>query len=209
MKTDRKPRQLVCLRCEHTEFAPATSTAAQEFRGETLEVAAQVMRCTHCGWETLAPGQLDALRLATADAYRSQHGLLTSGEIRACREALGLSQRAFAARLSVGEASIPRWESSGVQEKVYDDLIRSVMGEPECEFSPQTVWSCTLFVPTGCDSWESCVPSGVAGLLLPEAATPTESLLAGLEVEQLPALREWEAHVAQNNQAPNVFCSLG
>ena len=124
MKTDRKPRRLICLKCEGEKFAAAEGEVVQEYRGETLSVRTPVMRCAHCAWETLGPGQVDALRVATADAYRHKHGLLTSGQIRAARLACGLSQRAFADALGVGQASVPRWESWQVQEFVYDDAIR-------------------------------------------------------------------------------------
>lgn len=124
MKTNRKSRKMVCLRCEHTEFAATLGEVQQVFRGATLQVQTPVMRCAHCGWETLGAGQLDGLRIATADAYRVSRGLLTSIEIRAIRESAGLSQRAFAAALSVGPASIPRWESWQVQEPVYDAKLR-------------------------------------------------------------------------------------
>lgn len=124
MKTVRKPRRLICLKCEGEEFAPAEGEVVQEYRGDTLAVRTPVMRCAHCAWETLGPGQVDALRIATADAYRRKHGLLTSGQIRAARNACGLSQRAFADVLGVGQASVPRWESWQVQEAVYDDAIR-------------------------------------------------------------------------------------
>lgn len=124
MKTDRKPRRLICLKCEGGAFAAAEGEIVQEYRGETLTVRTPVMRCAHCAWETLGPGQVDALRVATADAYRRKHGLLTSGEIRTVRQACGLSQRAFADALGVGQASVPRWESWQVQEAVYDAAIR-------------------------------------------------------------------------------------
>lgn len=124
MKTARKPRRLVCLKCDGETFAEAQGEIAQEFRGETLRVCTPVMRCAACGWETLGPGQVDKLRVATADAYRRRRGLLASTEIRAIRESAGLGQRAFAAALDVGEASIPRWESWQVQEAVYDERIR-------------------------------------------------------------------------------------
>ncbi len=125
MKTTRESRKLVCLRCERTEFAPAEGEVIQEFRGESFVVRTPVMRCDHCGWETLGRGQLDPLRMRTADAYRSKHGLLTSTEIRRRRATFGMSQREFAAHLGVGQASIPRWETWQVQEPVYDMLIRA------------------------------------------------------------------------------------
>lgn len=125
MKTTHKPA--VCLCCDGEDFALVQSLVEQEFRGETLRVPAQVWRCQTkgCGQETLVRGQLDALRLATADAYRARHGLMTSGEIRALREQAGLSQRKFAEAVGVGPASIPRWESWQVQEPVYDEKLRA------------------------------------------------------------------------------------
>ncbi len=101
-----------------------TLKVSQEFRGETFCVDSPGLRCAHCGWETTDLNQLDALRVAVADAYREKHDLLTSQQIRNIRETLKLSQRKFAELLRVGEASIPRWESWKVQEEVYDKHIR-------------------------------------------------------------------------------------
>ncbi|HVU31794.1 MAG TPA: type II TA system antitoxin MqsA family protein [Opitutaceae bacterium] len=113
-----------CLHCGGTAFAETEGDVIQEFRGETLTVTMPVLRCTHCGWQTLPPGHLDELRVRVADAYRRKHGLLTSRDIRDRREQLGMSQRRFAEFLGVGAASIPRWESWQVQEKLYDEKIR-------------------------------------------------------------------------------------
>jgi len=125
MKAPPKQPRLVCLRCEGEEFQSALGTVTQEFRGDTLQVEAPVHRCVNCGWETLAPGQLDPLRLRVADAYRRNHGLLTSEEIKARRASLRMSQRDFARYLRVGEASIPRWEGPIVQDPSSDELIRA------------------------------------------------------------------------------------
>jgi len=125
MKAPPKQPRLVCLRCEGEEFQSALGTVTQEFRGDTLQVEAPVHRCVNCGWETLAPGQLDPLRLRVADTYRRNHGLLTSDEIKARRASLRMSQRDFARYLRVGEASIPRWEGPIVQDPSSDELIRA------------------------------------------------------------------------------------
>jgi DNA-binding transcriptional regulator YiaG len=59
-----------------------------------------------------------------ADAYRTKHKLLTSDEIVASRKTLGMTQRQFADYLSVGEASIKRWELGQIQDPAMDKLIR-------------------------------------------------------------------------------------
>ena len=117
--------KLICLRCDHEEFVlKADAEVEQEFRGETLTVRAPAMACGKCGWVTLGPGQLDELRKRTADAYRKNHGLLTSTQIKAMRRALKMSQCEFAAFLRAGEASVKRWENWQVQDASSDELIR-------------------------------------------------------------------------------------
>ncbi|SRR6266542_3963917 len=116
---------MICVQCENEEFVlKPEAELEQVFRDETLKVIAPVMVCKKCGWITLGPGQLDELRKRTADVYRKRHGLLTSAEIKDCRESLGMKQRDFAEFLNVGEASVKRWETWQVQERSSDELIR-------------------------------------------------------------------------------------
>ena len=62
-----------------------------------------------------------------ADKYRTQHGLLTSEEIRARRNQLGMTQEAFARYLNVGIASVKARESAGQIEltRLKSDLARA------------------------------------------------------------------------------------
>ncbi|MCX6880171.1 MAG: helix-turn-helix domain-containing protein [Verrucomicrobia bacterium] len=116
-----------CPACDATDkpFASIQRETEQDFRSATFRVISPVLCCRHCGFDLLGPGHLDALRLATHDAYRRQHGLLTAAEISARRKAMGISQKRFAAYLGVGSASIERWESGIlVQDKASDLLIR-------------------------------------------------------------------------------------
>jgi putative zinc finger/helix-turn-helix YgiT family protein/prevent-host-death family protein len=116
---------MFCTRCGSEEFTPKPDAVLeQEFKGEALKVASPAMACTKCGSLALADGQLDELRRRTADAYRRKHSLLTSAQIKAIREALGKTQREFAAFLRVGEASVKRWETWLVQDASSDELIR-------------------------------------------------------------------------------------
>jgi DNA-binding transcriptional regulator YiaG len=69
-------------------------------------------------------GQMNQLRKISADEYRKKHGLLTSAEITQYRKRLDMSQIQFAEYLNVGEASIKRWETFFIQDKIQDDHIR-------------------------------------------------------------------------------------
>jgi putative zinc finger/helix-turn-helix YgiT family protein len=116
-----------CPACDATNnpFQLVRRKVPQDFRGETLEVEASALACQSCGFEMAAPGQLENLRLATLDAYRLRHGLLTSAEIVERRTKMGMSQRAFADHIGVGVASLQRWEKGlMVQDKASDNLLR-------------------------------------------------------------------------------------
>lgn len=116
---------MICLKCDTEAFVlHPEAEVEQEYRGETFHVTTPVVVCSKCGWQTLAEGQMDELGRRTADAYRKKHGLLTSSQIKALRLALGMSQRAFAEFLRVGEASVKRWENWQVQDASSDELIR-------------------------------------------------------------------------------------
>lgn len=116
---------MICIQCDNEVFADKPNAIIeQEFRGELLQVKMTASACTKCGWQTLALGQTDELRKRTADTYREKHGLLTSTTIKLIRQMKGMSQVEFAAFLEVGVASVKRWETWQVQEKLYDQLIR-------------------------------------------------------------------------------------
>ena len=163
----------MCLQCEHASFEPADANVTQELRGESFTVLTPVMRCARCGWQTLGPGQIDALRVRTADAYRRAHSLLTSEEIRSRRERMQMSQRQFADYLGVGAASIPRWESAQIQEPVYDQRIREKTDRCVGALNAaSTTWITVSYAPNLLttrfpDNWSALVPLGATDLFSP------------------------------------------
>lgn len=123
---------MLCLRCKNEKFTAKVVATPQCFRGDEFTVKAPAMVCNNCKWTTVTDAQADELARITADEYRRRHGLLTSAEIVALRTKLKLSQRAFAKFLGVGDASVKRWETGFVQEKVYDELIRAKCAMASC-----------------------------------------------------------------------------
>jgi HTH-type transcriptional regulator/antitoxin MqsA len=80
-----------------------------------------------CGGELYAPGQAAATQRRASARIREQDGLLRPEEIRAIRERLGLSQRAFERLLGVGAKTVVRWERGTVfQNRATDALLRLV-----------------------------------------------------------------------------------
>ena len=113
-----------CLKCQKGQLQPATCTFRVTVRDEEVTVRAPGLRCDACGWETQDLAGSAHLAQAAADTYRRRHRLLTSDELRARRERLGMAQEGFAGWLSVGIASVKRWEGAHVQERAMDELIR-------------------------------------------------------------------------------------
>lgn len=113
-----------CLHCENSEFNEKQLSFPVEIKGETIEVISEAFVCNQCGEPLMNSEQMDNLRKVSADAYRKQHGLLTSSEIINFRKQLKMSQIEFAKYLNVGEASIKRWETYYIQDPSQDDHIR-------------------------------------------------------------------------------------
>ena len=113
-----------CFQCSKAKMHPREAVIEATVRGETFPVPCEAMVCGRCGFQVLAPEQVDGYTAASADGYRLRHGLLTSAEIRGFREKLRMSQVAFADYLRVGVASVKRWELGQVQDDAMDELIR-------------------------------------------------------------------------------------
>ena len=110
-----RPFPWKCGKCRERAINPVTLpsySADLEHDGRTYCVTLtdmQAARCDNCG--TIMLDAAADRRLS--DALRSEAGLLHPTEIRAKREALGLTQKALAAHLNIAEATLSRWETGG------------------------------------------------------------------------------------------------
>lgn len=75
--------------------------------------------------------QIHANDVALKDAYRVAKGLLTTKEIIAIREKYGISQSDLCSLLGWGGKTITRYESSQVQDKAHDTILRKLNQDPE------------------------------------------------------------------------------
>ncbi|MBW2038502.1 MAG: type II toxin-antitoxin system MqsA family antitoxin [Deltaproteobacteria bacterium] len=97
------------------------------FRGVDITFQAEYYVCLVCGIEVGTIDQAAATQRAISDAYRKMVGLLTGKEIRERRKKLGLTQDDLARRMSVGIASIKRWEGGLIQSKSMDKALRTAL----------------------------------------------------------------------------------
>lgn len=113
-----------CTSCGSSEIENRKRRVGGEIRNEVFQIDCDVSHCKSCGFEFETASQARGRKIDVADAYRTKLGLLTSGDIKSIRRSFSMSQVEFAKFLSVGQASIKRWESSGVQDVVHDVHIR-------------------------------------------------------------------------------------
>jgi putative zinc finger/helix-turn-helix YgiT family protein len=64
------------------------------------------------------------MQLAVAESCRRLTGLLTSEDIKQMRKEKNMTQEQLAERMSVGIASIKRWETGSIQTRSMDQLLR-------------------------------------------------------------------------------------
>ena len=113
-----------CFQCEKGKMVSKLADMTARVRGEDVPVRTEATVCERCGFQILSDEQSAIYTIASADAYRERHKLLTTKELKEIRQRLGMSFRAFAKYLKVGEANPKRWEAGLVQDEAMDELIR-------------------------------------------------------------------------------------
>lgn len=124
-----------CLKCSSNSFSRKHVRFQPEIKGQVVDVLADCFVCNLCHTSLMDPSMMNELRKAAADKYRADNGLLSSMQIKTYREALGMSQTAFAKYLNVGEASIKRWETYYIQDAGQDEHIRLKCDEAYAEMN--------------------------------------------------------------------------
>jgi putative zinc finger/helix-turn-helix YgiT family protein len=112
---------------EHGKMVMKAIKKEVTFRDKRIEYDAEHFICPSCGLE------VDDLALATenqkriSDAYRRVSNLLTGKDIVKGRKKRGWSQEHLAKVMSVGVASVKRWETGQIQTKPMDEILRRVL----------------------------------------------------------------------------------
>lgn len=94
------------------------------FKGVDLTFETEAFVCPVCGLEAGTVATAGVAQQRIADAYRLKQNLLTGEEIRNLRKARHLTQQQLADKISVGIASIKRWETGTVQSASMDHALR-------------------------------------------------------------------------------------
>lgn len=117
----------VCPNCEDVRRVEVGSRKETvTIRKESIEVEANVERCTYCG-DFFSSSDEDEVTIQKAyREFRERRGLLQPEQIRELREQYGVGQRAFARILGWGEITIHRYEAGSVQDEAHNDTLMLV-----------------------------------------------------------------------------------
>lgn len=119
-----------CINCGKANLEPSLVVFTGHVRGETHTVAIQGLKCPNCGYTTIEGSAMPEFKRLLSDAYRKNHGLLTSTEIKQRRQNLEMTQERFADYLGVGIASVKRWEMGKIQDGWHNQLILEKTNRP-------------------------------------------------------------------------------
>lgn len=123
----------ICPLCEIGTLQSAVVDESIDYNGTMLQVRnVAISRCDNCGEELVLPKQARANERLFADAKRHHDQLLTSVEICAWRNNLGVTQAEAAKIVGGGVNAFSKYERGEViQSRPMDLLMRVVAAVPE------------------------------------------------------------------------------
>jgi len=122
-----KPFPWKCGECREREVQPkvlSTYETDLDHDGRSYHVELTdfpVLECQRCGARLIQ----DEGNRRLSEALRQAVGLLSPVEIKAHRDALGLTQKQLAEYLRISESTLSRWETGAqIQQRAMDVLLR-------------------------------------------------------------------------------------
>ena len=106
-----------------------------EFRNVNIVYIEENYTCPSCKLDVATKEQIANTQKTISDAYRSKVGLLSGEEIKQLRKKYKLTQKSLANQMTVGIASIKRWEGGIIQSKPMDKVLRNVFWNKERDFN--------------------------------------------------------------------------
>ena len=117
-----KKECLICM--EEHEVETVKKEETELFRDREVTYTATYEYCSNTDELLETEEMFKSNDLALKDSYRTEVGLLTSNEIKAIREKYRISQKEFARVLDWDEATISRYETFQIQERIHDEALR-------------------------------------------------------------------------------------
>ncbi len=121
----------ICPNCgNETDQNYYDETEEINIRGELIPVKMRYFRCDECGDEYEVPDPAyDPLEVAYRE-YRTRKGMVQPEELKAFRKKYGFTQKELSDVLSMGIATLNRYENGALQSEAHDRAIKLHM-QPE------------------------------------------------------------------------------
>ncbi|PYF99754.1 HTH-type transcriptional regulator/antitoxin MqsA [Thioalkalivibrio sp. ALE21] len=123
--------QRVCPVCGEGVLEERVESHVVDHAGVSGSVPLHLAQCSACGSEVATAVEAKANKRAVVAFRKRVDGLLTGEEMRAAREAMGLTQAQAAALFGGGKVAFSRYENDDVtQSEAMDSLIRLCSSQP-------------------------------------------------------------------------------
>ena len=120
----------VCFECDKGRLHPKIYNDDFRFNGKELRVSGlKHSLCDACGAEPILPNQISFNQVLITDAKRETLGLLTSGQIKAIRKGLGLSQREASEFFGGPSNAFSKYERGQVIQSESTDILLRVVSK--------------------------------------------------------------------------------
>lgn len=127
-----RTKQMLCTCCmEEHDVKVVCMEEHTIFKNTSVCYPAEYFYCDLAEEFYMDEAMITANDIRMKDAYRSEAGLLTSGEIGAIRVKYGISQSDLCTLLGWGGKTITRYESHQVQDRAHDTILKKLNDDPE------------------------------------------------------------------------------
>ena len=126
--TNNKDMCSLCM--QEREMTIVWADETLKIHGKSVTYKSEFTKCTVCGDEYLAPGQMDRNLQAAREAYDRLYGTPTSDELRALRGRYDISQKAMGLLLGFGELTMNTYESGASQPQPANRLLLKLAANP-------------------------------------------------------------------------------
>ena len=127
-----KTEKRLCPCCmEEHDVKTVIVNETSAFKDTKVEYGACYLYCDKADEYYMDEHQIRNNDISLKNAYRKKKGLLTSYEIISLREKYGITQSDLCTLLGWGGKTVTRYESSQVQDKAHDTILRKIDSDPE------------------------------------------------------------------------------
>ena len=127
-----KTEKRLCPCCmEEHDVKTVIVNETSHFKDTKVEYIMCCLYCDKADEYYMDEHQIRNNDISLKNAYRKKKGLLTSYEIISLREKYGITQSDLCTLLGWGGKTVTRYESSQVQDKAHDTILRKIDSDPE------------------------------------------------------------------------------